>query len=316
MLHVPTLGAALLFAFLFGCSRTGPDIAASYPLSRISERVYVIHGPNDLPNANNQGFINNPGFVLTKRGVVVIDPGSSLQVGAMVLRAVATVTREPVVAVFNTHIHGDHWLGNDAIRRIYPQAVIYAHPNMIRAAATDGVAWLARLSTATDKAVRGTQLVVPSLGVENDEVVGLGGMHFRAYHNGAAHTDGDLMVEVVEEKVLFTGDNIVAQRAGRFDEANIKGMIAACDIALQSPALHIVPGHGPSGGREVIAQHRAWLSKLHGVVQRLQGEGVSDMDMKARALAELKEYRHWKNFDQEIGKIISLVALQIEKESF
>ena len=30
--------------------------------------------------------------------------------------------------MFNTHVHGDHWLGNDAIRKDYPKAKIYAHP--------------------------------------------------------------------------------------------------------------------------------------------------------------------------------------------
>ena len=48
-------------------------------------------------------------------GVILVDPGSTYQVGKQVLAEIKKVTTKPVVAVFNTHIHGDHWLGNQAI---------------------------------------------------------------------------------------------------------------------------------------------------------------------------------------------------------
>jgi glyoxylase-like metal-dependent hydrolase (beta-lactamase superfamily II) len=35
------------------------------------------------------------------------------------------------INIFNTHVHGDHWLGNQAIVERYPAVKIYAHPNMI-----------------------------------------------------------------------------------------------------------------------------------------------------------------------------------------
>ena len=311
------LFAVLVLPMFTACSREAPALdPAKYPLTKITERVYVIHGPNDHPTPANRGFMNNPGFVLTNKGVVVIDPGSSVQVGDMVLKAVASVTKEPVVAVFNTHIHGDHWLGNDAIRRAYPKAVIYAHPAMIRAAPTDGEMWLNLMLTTTDQATRGTKLVAPTLGVEHEETLALGGLHFRALHNGPAHTDGDLMIEVVEEKVLFAGDNVVVERVGRFDAGNVKGAIAACDLALTTKAAMIVPGHGLTGSRELITRHRAWLVKIHSAAAKLYAQGVSEIDAQEKILAELKDYRHWNNFDKDIGKAISLTWLQVEKEAF
>ena len=33
--------------------------------------------------------------------------------------------------MLNTHIHGDHWLGNQAVRAAFPDAVIYGHPEML-----------------------------------------------------------------------------------------------------------------------------------------------------------------------------------------
>lgn len=308
---------ALVLSMVTACNREAPALdPAKYPLTKITERVYVIHGPNDHPTPVNQGFMNNPGFVLTNKGVVVIDPGSSVQVGSMVLKAIASVSKDPVVAVFNTHVHGDHWLGNDAIQRAYPKAVIYAHPAMIRSVPDVGEMWLNLMLTTTDQATRGTKLVAPTLDVEHDETLALGGLHFRALHNGQAHTDGDLMIEVVEEKVLFAGDNVVVERIGRFDEGNVKGAIAACDLALTTRAVKIVPGHGLTGGRELITRHRAWLDKIHSTAAKLYAQGVNEIDAKEKILAELKDYRHWNNFDKEIGKAISLTWLQVEKEAF
>lgn len=298
------------------CHRKAPAIDKDYPLTRVTDRVYVIQGPNEEPSAANQAFMNNPAFVLTHKGVVVIDPGSSVQVGEMLLRKIATVTRDPVVAVFDTHVHGDHWLGNDAIRRAWPHAVIYAHSKMIEASAGAGPAWIDLMNQLTENAVRGTKVVIPDLGLENDDTVGLGGMHFHVVHTGVAHTDGDLMIEVVEDKVLFTGDVVVSQRAGRLDDGNFKGSIAACDAALKTDAVQVVPGHGPIGDRKIITAYRDWLKVLYSAVSRYRSKGLNDFEMKDKVIAELKNYRSWALFDSQIGKLVSLAYLQSEQEAF
>jgi len=300
-----------------GCSRSkGPPIASDFPPVRLTEHVYVIHGPNEMPNKQNQGFMNNPGFVLTTKGVVVIDPGSSVQVGEMVLKQIATVTRDPVIAVFNTHIHGDHWLGNDAVRAAFPRAVIYAHPHMRARTAADGDTWITLMETLTDGATKGTRAAAPNADIEHDETLALGGKHFRIVHTGVAHTDGDIMVEVLEDSVLFTGDNIVAERAARMDDGNFKGNMAAAEAALKTKATIVVPGHGKSGGRELVTNYLAYLKALHAAVKKYYAQGMSDFDMKDKVVTDLKPYQKWAQFDSEIGRLISLAYLQIEAEAF
>jgi glyoxylase-like metal-dependent hydrolase (beta-lactamase superfamily II) len=307
----------VLSALLLGaCDRKGAAIDKDYPVTKVTERVYVIHGPNELPTPSNQGFMNNPGFVLTKKGVVVIDPGSSIQTGEMVLKKIAAVTNQPVIAVFNTHVHGDHWLGNDAIRRAYPKAVIYAHPKMIAKSAEAGPFWVKLLNRLTDNAVRGTQPVAPDLGLDNDEVLTLDGLHFGAHHTGTAHTDGDLMIEVVEEKVLFLGDNAIAGAVRRLDDGSFPGNIKACEAALKTGARHFVPGHGETGGREVVIAYRDFLDRLYRAVRKYQAQGLSDFEMKDKVVAELQPYRTWVQFDSEIGKLVSLAFLEAERQAF
>ncbi len=305
-----------LNVLLAACDRKAPAIQTDFPLTKLTERVYVIHGPNEMPNKANQGFINNPGFVLVRKGVVVIDPGSSLQVGDMLLKKIAAVTNDPVIAVFNTHIHGDHWLGNDAIHRAHPKAVIYAHPKMMEKTQSEGANWLRLMNQLTDDAIKGTKAVTPGLGVDNDETLTLGGLHFRIYHTGIAHTDGDIMVEAVEDKVMFMGDNAVVERAARMDDGRFLGNIEACEVALKTGARHFVPGHGQTNGRGVVTAYRDWLKALYGSVKKHYVNGMSDFEMKDRVVADLGPYRKWAMFDSEVGKLISLAWLQVEQASF
>jgi len=145
-------------------AETGPEVP-DYPADQIAEHIYVIHGPLELPNPENQGFMNNPGIVVTSKGVVILDPGSSVQSGEMVLRAVRKISGQPVVAVFNSHIHGDHWLGNQAVRAAYPQAPIYGHPNMIEFInAGEGRNWVELMET-------NSSVYVPGHGPTGDKAV-------------------------------------------------------------------------------------------------------------------------------------------------
>ena len=85
----------------------GPgDVVRPCPAQQIGADTYVIHGSQGVPSVENQGFMNNPAWVVTNDGVVVIDPGSSVQAGRMVMAQLRKTTNRPVTHVFNTHVHG------------------------------------------------------------------------------------------------------------------------------------------------------------------------------------------------------------------
>jgi len=310
--------AASVLLLLSCSSAKAPPIEREYALTQITDRVYVIHGPNENPNPTNQAFSNNPGFVLVHGGVVVIDPGSSVQVGEMVLRKIAAVTKDPIIAVFNTHIHGDHWLGNQAIKAAYPKAVIYAHPKMMEAIkAGEGDNWIKMMNAATQGASRGTKAVAPDMGLDHDEALKMHGTSFRIYHNDRAHTDNDIMIEVVEEGVIFLGDNVLNKRiAANFPEhGNIQGQIAAIDLALKSKARYFIPGHGTSGGREIAHTEKSFLKTLRAAVKKYYDQGLSDFEMKEKVMNDLTAYKNYYGFDG-LGRVINVAYLQIEAESF
>jgi glyoxylase-like metal-dependent hydrolase (beta-lactamase superfamily II) len=289
------------------------EIVRDYPLSKIATHTYVIHGPLGYPSVENQGFMNNPAFVITKTGVVVIDPGSSLQAGRMLLKQMRTVTKLPVTHVFNTHVHGDHWLGNQAIIETYPKAILMGDPAMIKKLNEgEGEAWVNVMDKSTNGFTKGTKAVVPTVAVKQGDKFNIGGMTFRIYAPGNAHSHTDIMIEAVQDSVVFTGDNVTNQTIGRMVDGTFKGNIAACDMIAAVKAKHYVPGHGPSGDVGVVTNFRNYLAVLFDNVKLQYDQGKSDFEMKDSIVAKLKAYQSWNRFNDEVGKHIGQAVLEVE----
>lgn len=261
--------------------------------------------------------MNNPGFVVTKTGVVVIDPGSTVQVGRMVLKQIKTITNKPVTHVLNTHIHGDHWLGNQAFAEAFPKVVIMAHPDMIkRAKAGAAKQWVSLMSKATGGATDGTRAVIPNKEISDKYTFKTGGVQFRIYAPTKAHSFTDIMIEVIEESVVFLGDNVLYKVIPRMDDGTFKGNALACQIALDIGANTYVPGHGPSGNKDIITPYMNYLKIVYREVGKHYEAGLADFEMKQQVLLKLQDYFSWSRFKGELGKHISLAVLEYERDEF
>lgn len=291
---------------------------ADLVVRRISQHVYIAHGPQAFPNPQTAGFMNNPGFVVTDDGVVVVDPGSSVHIGHRLLQSIRGVTEKPVVAVFNTHVHGDHWLGNQAINQAYPQAPIYAHQRMLEHVDSGaGEEWIALFSQLTEGATDGTRVTAPTVGLQGGEAIPIGGLSFRIHHTGTAHSDNDIMIELPADSTLFTGDIVTNKRiqSARPEDGNIFGQIEAVQAALSTDSRWYIPGHGDSGGREIAEKQLLFLQQLLGAVQHYYEQGLSDFEMVDPVKKDLGAYSDWYNFD-ELGRVISHVYLEVEAMAF
>ena len=258
------LRSVLLLFILSSVSVTLWAQLPDYPAQKIAAHTWVIHGPLGLPSKANRGFMNNPAFIITKTGVVVIDPGSSLEAGRMVLRQIRKQTNLPVTHVLDSHVHGDHWLGNQAFAEAFPDVLFMAHPKMIKKAEEGEAAlWVATMERLTEGLSKGTRAVIPSKAMDEGASFKSGGISFRIHAPPAAHSDTDIMIEVVEESVLFLGDNALVKRIGRMNDGSFRGNIAALDVALATRVKHFVPGHGLTGSHQVAANYQQYLSILY-----------------------------------------------------
>ncbi len=308
---------SLLAALIF-CSPVlaGPkDVVRTYPAQKVSADTYVIHGPQGVPSKANQGFMNNPAWVITADGVVVIDPGSSVQAGRMVVAQLRKTTKQPVTHVFNTHVHGDHWLGNQAILEAWPQATIIAHPDMIKQARNGADAfWLKMMSDMSGGFTDGTRAEIPTVEAANGQEFKIGGKTFRIHSSTDAHSKTDLMIEMVEDRILFTGDNVLNRQVMNLRDGTFKGVMKATDQALALNARVYVPGHGKTGDRTLVVAQKAYFDILMPEVRRMYDEGKSDFEMKPVIAQKLKAYKDWAEWDINLGQQISLAILEIEQE--
>ena len=287
-----------------------------YKAEKIAAHTYVIHGPLETPNVKNQGFMNNPAFIITKTGIVVIDPGSSLYAGRMVLRQIRKISSKPITHVLNTHIHGDHWLGNHGIEESFPNALIIAHPEMIKLAKKEGDEWLQLMLRSTEGATKGTKAVHPTKAMSDASRFTTGGITFNILAPGKAHSGTDIMIHVVEDSVVFLGDNVLSKRLPRMDDATFRGSINACEVAIKVGAKHYVPGHGLSGPVALVKTYKHYLSTVYSQAVGYYDEGLSDFEMKPMILKKLKAYSNWSGFEDEFGKHVSLAVLEAEAAAF
>ena len=159
---------------------------------------------------------------------------------------------------------------------------------------------------------RGTRAVIPTVPVVESQAFTAGGIEFRIHAPEKAHSGTDIMIEVAGEGVLFLGDNVMNGRFGQMNDGTFKGNIAACDRALAIPAKVFVPGHGRTGGREIVSAYRGYLAALFDTAKREYDAGRKDYEMKDTVKAAVAPYTGWVGFDLHFGRHVSVAVLELE----
>lgn len=296
----------------------GTARAADYPMVKLTDKIRVIYGPFDLPDTHNRGFRNNPVIVSTSKGTVVLDPGGSAWAGEMVAKHIQDAGLKPVVAVFDSHHHGDHWLGNEGILRQYPKAAIYGHALLKqRIENTDGENWLKMLNRLTKGTADGKKVVGPNKVVKHEDTITIGDTQFHIFHIGAAHTDNDIMIDIVGSGVLYTGDVVRNGMLGIMEsDSSFKGNIATIDFMLGKNYKLYIPGHGKAGSADMIRNYRAYLDTLLNEVKKYYSQDMMDYEMKPKVVAAVSKYKGWTGFDLRVGPHISRAYQEVQMEMF
>lgn len=285
---------------------------------QIAAHTYVIeHGAHDEPKKVSHGFHNNPGFVVTENGVVVIDTGSSYEISKMILRRIRAVTDKPITHIFTTHVHGDHWLANQALVEAYPKVKTIAHPKLIEQLKNgDDKFWIDTFTKRLGQpAFAGTRAVIPSTPA-NNQVYNIGGFRFQVQMFDAAHTQTDLMVHVIDDSVLFTGDIVNNAHFSFMGHGNFTGAYKATQWALSTGAKHIVVGHGNAGGMQLVKDFNHIYKTLLSEVKKYYEEGLMDYQMKPMVAASLDKYKNWSGFEGQLGRYISQLVSEVEQLQF
>jgi glyoxylase-like metal-dependent hydrolase (beta-lactamase superfamily II) len=298
----------------------GPSVVDIAP-KQLSAHVWMIFSPDGFPTPENRGMMSNVIFVVTSAGVVVIDSGASLQIGQMAIRMIRKVTDKPVVAVFNSHYHGDHWLGNHAFVKGYgKQLPIYALQSTIdKLKGAEGNLWRSLMERWTNQSTLGTEVVLPNTAVKHGQVVQIGDVSFRMHHYGTAHTPSDLCVEIVQDKLTAVGDIAMANRIANMDEGSYPGTFKFYQALMAATGEQLwVPGHG-QGSQDLLKTYGEFMAGIWEPCLQAVKDGKSESEARSMVLQDVRVMSRAKTmqgFEGNIGKYISLAYLEAEKEAF
>ena len=257
---------------------------------QVAPNTYFVQGVPEMGSKQNQNFISNAGFVVTPKGVVVIDALGSPVLAQKLIQEIRKVTKQKIVAVVLTHYHADHVYGLQEFKRL--GATVYAQ--------RDGQNYLAS-ETAKQRLIasrvdfapwvnENTHLVPADIWIDQSKTIAVGGVEFRISRVGPAHAPEDLIVFIPSEKVLFAGDLVFRGRIPFVGNADSRGWMSALDeIQKQNPKI-VVPGHGSYSTNPLadITFTRNYLAYLREVM----GPAARDLDPfeEAYAKADWSEY--------------------------
>jgi glyoxylase-like metal-dependent hydrolase (beta-lactamase superfamily II) len=293
----PALLVLLALALAVASTARAQDDIVLTP-KQVAPRTWFFQGEAGMASAQNKGFMSNAGFVVTGDGVVVFDALGTPALGRAMLAAIRRITPQPVKRVIVSHYHADHFYGlaafKDAGAEIWAQRRAEAY--LTSGQASDRLAQrrLDLFPWVDDK----TRIVTPDVWLDGDTDFRLGGITFRVLYAEGAHSPEDVMMYVVEERVLFAGDLLFAGRVPFVGTADSKGWLKAMDKMIAVKPAVVIPGHGAASTnveRDLVLT-RDYLVYL----RETMGRAVADLDSfdDAYARTDWSKFKGLPAFEQ------------------
>lgn len=281
------------------CTVAAGAAEATVPMraERVGAHSWYVQGQSGPASSENQGFMSNAGFVVTKEGVLVFDALGTPALARRLVREIRKVTARPIRRVIVSHYHADHYYGLQVFREL--GAGIWAHRAGRGAIDMPGAQdRLAQRKEVLFPWVDDSFRAVPAdVWLEGDREFIFGGLHFDLRHVGPAHSAEDLALFVREDGVLFAGDLVFKGRVPFVGDADSRLWLASLDRLLAFRPKVLVPGHGAASREPArdLALTRGYLRHL----REQMGRAVADFVPfeEAYAKADWSAYRHLPAFE-------------------
>ena len=264
-------------------------------LREIAHDVYACLQEDRGLGYSNSGLVN-------RGGGLVIDTFWDLAHTRELIDHYGRVWKAPARRVVNTHENGDHCWGN----QLFVDAEIIGHRLCAEGMRPQDTAFFEALRTAQDSEdpavaafaqsmadwnFSGIEITPPTTLIEERLELDLDGIEAHLLYAGPAHTPGDVIVHLPNERVVFTGDILFRLCTPIGWEGSYAKWFDALDRLVTLDPEVIVPGHGPICGVEGPKEMKAYLEYVRQESQRFFDDGLSSLD--AARKIDLGPYADW-----------------------
>jgi cyclase len=218
------------------------------------------------------GSGGNTGFIVGKDGVIVFDAKTTPDSAKEMLAAIAKITPKPVTHVIISHSDGDHVNGLSG----FPKGLtIIAQENCKK-----------EMIASKDSKFPAPQDYLPTQTYDKKLAVTIDGVKVQLFHWVPAHTSGDTVMYLPDEKIAFGGDMVDltqfalmhAQKGG-----NSEGWIETMKGIIALNADTYVSGHGGLETKAALQERLAAVEARRAKIAEMVAAGKSLDEVKATA---------------------------------
>ena len=254
----------------------------------------------------------NNGWIMFEDYVLVID--ANFPAGAkLIIGKIRALTDKPIRFAFDTHHHGDHAYGNQVF--VENGGVPVAHTGVIQEMKQYETGYYGHEPGRWEEAMKGradlktTKLKPPSVLFSKDLIFDDGKHRVELMHLGVAHTHGDALAWLPNERILFTGDVCVNGPYNYVGDGDVGKWVATLDAARKLDAKIVCTGHGPRSTASVLEDQQAFFKALREQVGSVMTNVAPDQT-KARietiratlkSNAQIARYVSDRSADQDDG---------------
>lgn len=232
----------------------------------------------------------NSGIVATEDGVVVLDALSSDAIARAQRDAIASTIRQPIRFLVSSTFHNQYSKGNTA----YVGAMKIGH-ELYRA---DLISLMQREKISADEQTAR----LPDQTFRDRMTLHLGGKEIQILHVGRAHTRGDSILFVPQDRIVYLSELYFENQFLFINDGYGLDWLRALDTVLALEADIFVPGHGPLPAdprqtRQNLVRFRQMIVDVRDRVQSEIGRGATED--QAVATIQFPQYAKLQGYDAQ-----------------